>query len=70
MGNKLKDTDIENCTYYSFDDMISIKDLDPNKIKIDQKSYKNFLIFYMTVQDLRYVQSNSVNSIMEIHIWR
>ena len=68
MGNKLKDTDIENCTYYSFDDMISIKDLDPNKIKIDQKSYKNFLIFYMTVQDLRYVQSNSVNSIMEIHI--
>ena len=68
MGNKLKDTDIENCTYYSFNDMISIKDLDPNKIKIDQKSYKNFLIFYMTVQDLRYVQSNSVNSIMEIHI--
>ena len=68
MGNKLKDTDMENCTYYSFDDMISIKDLDPNKIKIDQKSYKNFLIFYMTVQDLRYVQSNSVNSIMEIHI--
>ena len=70
MGNKLKDTDIENWTYYSFDDMISIKDLDPNKIKIDQKSYKNFLIFYMTVEDLRYVQSNSVNSIMEIHIWR
>ena len=68
MGNKLKDTDIENCTYYSFDDMTCIKDLDPNKIKIDQKSYKNFLIFYMTVQDLRYVQSNSVNSIMEIHI--
>ena len=45
MGNKLKDTDIENCTYYSFDDMISIKDLDLNKIKIDQKSYKNFFYF-------------------------
>ena len=28
---------IKNCTYYFFDDMIMIKNLNPNKIKIDEK---------------------------------
>ena len=33
MGNKLKDTDTKNSTYQFFNDMINIKNLDPNKIK-------------------------------------
>ena len=33
MSNKFKDTDIKSI-YYSFDDMINIKNLDPNNIKI------------------------------------
>ena len=44
--------------------MINIKILDPNKIKIDKKSYKNvftYYIGYVTVKDLRYVKINSVN---------
>ena len=28
-------------TYYFFNDMINMKNLDPNKIKMDKKSYKN-----------------------------
>ena len=35
MGNKFKDIDIKNCTWFFFDDMINIKSIDPNKIKID-----------------------------------
>ena len=32
--------------YYFFVDMINIKNLDPNKIKIHEKSYKNIIISY------------------------
>ena len=45
MGHKFKDIDIKNCTYYLFDGMINIKNLDQNKIKIDKKSYKNIFIY-------------------------
>ena len=41
MGNKFRDIDIKHRTYYFFDDMINIKNLD--KIKIDEKSYKNII---------------------------
>ena len=37
MSNNVKDIDIKNSTYYFFNDMINIKDFDPNNIKIDQK---------------------------------
>ena len=44
--------------------MINIKNLNPNKIKIEKNSYKDVLIYYIvyvTTKDLRYVKSNSVN---------
>ena len=37
MSNKIKDIDIKNCRYYFFDNIINIKNFDPNKIKIDEK---------------------------------
>ena len=46
--------------------MINIKNLDLSKIKIYEKSYKNILIYYIgyvMVKDLRYVKTNSVNSL-------
>ena len=64
MSNKFKDIDIKNHTYYFFDDIINIKNFDPNKIKIDEKSYKTILIYYIgyvTIKDLQYVKINSVN---------
>ena len=45
MSNKFKDMDIKSCTYYFFDQMINIKNLDPNTIKTDEKSYKNFIYY-------------------------
>ena len=38
MGSKFKGIGIKNHTYYFFDDIINIKNFDPNKIKIDEKS--------------------------------
>ena len=35
---------IKNHTYYFFDDIVNIKDIDPNNIKTDGKSYKNIFI--------------------------
>ena len=46
MSNKFKETDIKNGKYYFFDNMINIKMLDPNKIKIDENPYKNILIYH------------------------
>ena len=43
MSNKFLKIDIENCIYYFFDNMTSTKNLDPNKIRIDEKSIKIFL---------------------------
>ena len=57
MSNMFKEIGIKNRTCFFFDDMINIKRLDPNKIKIDEKSYKNILIYcigYVMVKDLRF----------------
>ena len=47
MSNKVKDTDTKSSTYYLFNDIINIKNFDPNNINTDEKSYKNILIYYI-----------------------
>ena len=47
MSNKIKNIDIKNDTYKFFNDIINIKNFDPNKIKIAENSYKNILIYYI-----------------------
>ena len=74
--NSFKKINIKNGTYYVFEDMIKIKNLDPSKIKIDENSNKfifylfiyllfiSFLIYhmkYVTIKDLSYVKINRVN---------
>ena len=64
MSNKIKDINIKDHTYYFFDDIINIKSFDPSDIKIDEKSYKNILIYctgYVTIKDSKYIKINSVN---------
>ena len=43
----VKDINIKNHTYYFFDNITSLKDFDPNNIKINEKSYKNTLFYYI-----------------------
>ena len=62
MSNKVKDINIKNQTYYFFDDIIDVKNFDLNNIKIDEKLYKNILIYYIgyvTIKDSEYVKINS-----------
>ena len=64
MSNKVKEIEVKNQTYYFFDDIINIKNFDPNNIKIDEKSYKNILIYYIgyvTIKNSKYIKIDSVN---------
>ena len=46
MGN-VRDLNIKNRTYYYFDDIIDIKKFEPNLLKIDEKLYRDFDIYYI-----------------------
>ena len=64
MSNIVKDISMKSHIYYFFDDIINIKEFDPNNIKLDENSYKNILIYYIayvTIKDSKYVKINSVN---------
>ena len=63
MSNKVKDVDIKN-EHTTFSVILFIQNFDPNNIKIDEKSCKNILIYYIghvMVKDSKYVKINSVN---------
>ena len=50
---ELKQINIKNRTYYFYNDMINIKNVEPNLLKIDRKSYKNIGIYnigYITIK--------------------
>ena len=64
MSNKVKDINTKNHTCYFFDEIINLKNFDPNNTKIHEKSYKNVLIYYIgyvTIKDSKYVKIYSVN---------
>ena len=63
--NKVKNIDIKNRIYYFFNDIIRIENFDSNNIKIDEKSDKSIVIYYIgyvTIKDWKYVKNFSVNS--------
>ena len=51
-NGKLKEVDIKNHTCYYFDDIIKIEDFDLDNILINQKSYKNILVYNIFYQIL------------------
>ena len=63
MNNKTKEIDIKYCLcfciFYFFDDMIKIKNLDSNKIKVNGILIN--YIGYVTVKNLSYAKINSLN---------
>ena len=68
MGN-IKEINKRNRICYFLDDMIKIKDFNPDVLKIDKKSYKNtdiYYIGYITMKYFYYVKINSVNPLQLI----
>ena len=64
MSNKFKDVRIKKNTCYFFDNIINIKNFNPNNTKIYEKLYKNVLIYYIvhvTIKHLKDVKINTVN---------
>ena len=60
MSNKFKD--IKNRTYHFFNDVINIENFDPNNIKIDERSYKDILTYYIGYVTIKeYIKIYSVN---------
>ena len=44
-NGELKEINIKNHTCYYFDDIIKIEDVDFDNILLDEKSYKNILVY-------------------------
>ena len=64
MRNNLKEVNTKSSTQYFFDSMININNFDLNIIELDQRSYKNILIYYIgfvRVEDFSYAATKSVN---------
>ena len=81
---EVKQINIKNRTYYFYNDMINIKNFEPNLLKIDRKSYKNIGIYnigyitnkknddYESISGLNplYLQVNHENGYMEEKKWK
>ena len=62
MNHKVNDIKINKQTYYFFNDITNIENVDRNNIKIDENSYKNILIYYIGYVTIKeYVKICSVN---------
>ena len=61
MGN-IKEINIKNRMYYSFNDIIKIKNFDSSLLKIDKKSYKNIGIY-----NIRYITIKKIDDYENIH---
>ena len=68
MGN-IKQINIKNGTYYFFNHMINIKDIDPSMMKIDKKSYKNIGICHIRYITLKSISdSENINSVNPLYL--
>ena len=62
----IREINIKTQTYYFFDDIINIKNFNPNLLKIDKSQYKNIGIYYtgyISGKDCDYVKINSINAL-------
>ena len=64
MSTKFKDVNIKYYAHYFFDDIINIKNFDPNNIKIDENSYKNILIYYIVYVTIKYLKIIKINRVI------
>ena len=61
MGN-IKETNIKNRTYYFLNDVINIKNIDSNLLKLDKRSYKIIDIYY-----IRYIIRRNIGDYESVH---
>ena len=60
---EVRDLNIKNRTYYYFDDIIDIRKFEPNLLKVDKRSHKDFDIYYIGYNTIK-----KVNNVFEMYI--
>ena len=59
---EVKQINIINRTYYFYNDIIDLKDFEPNLLKIDKNSYKNIDVYY-----IGYITINKIDDYESIY---
>ena len=67
--SRIIDIGVKNRTYYFLDDMINIKNVYPNRIKMDKKSYKNIIIYYIGYITFKNPSSVKINSVNPLYVF-
>ena len=62
---EVKQINIKNRSYYFYNDMIDLKDFEPNLLKIDKKHYKEINIYYSGYITIRKI--DEYESICSVH---
>ena len=66
---KIRQINIENQTYYFYNDQINLKDFDVSMLKIDKKNYKEINIYYIGYMTFKEVANcNNINSFNPLHL--
>ena len=66
LSYQYKNSNVKEINYYFFDDIINIKSIDPNKIKMNKNLQKSIFIYhigYVTIKSLSYANINNVNPV-------
>ena len=59
---------LKNRIYYFYNDIIDLKDFEPNLSKIDKKSYKNIDIYYIEYITINKINDESIYSVNHLHL--
>ena len=62
MGEEVKHIKIKNGTYYFYNDIINLKDIGSNCLKIDEKHYKGINVYY-----IGYITVNKIDNCESIY---
>ena len=68
MSYKVKHIDIKDRTYLVFNDMINTKTFDPKNIKLDEKSNKNIIIYYIRCLTIKYLKCVKIYGVNPLHL--
>ena len=66
---KVKQINIENPTYYFYNDQINLKDFDERLLKIDKKDYNEINIYYIAYVTINKIADyNNINSVNPFYL--
>ena len=66
---KVKQINIENRTYYFYNDQINLQDFDPRLLKVGKKDYKEIDIYYIHYVTVKIIANcNNINSVNPLYL--